>query len=140
MLPVAISREHEKAALKQARQAKDKETIERLEALVVEIDLPDELLLYYNAFLELDSERLFEGGPIPASAIRSWCSDYGLTFDQFDIMRVVIRSVDNAVLAARGKKGRNGNTASNRQDDGNGGNRRAIAGLGANQVRNAANG
>lgn len=140
MLPALINREHEKAALRQAIQAKDKKMIEKLEAKIGTSEVTAEIVLYYNAFIELDSERQYAEGPIPASAIRAWCADYDLTFEQFDIMRVVIRVADNAVLNERGKKGRNGKPSQDRQDDGDGGNRRTIAGTRTDKVRGLADG
>lgn len=125
MLPALIDREHEKAALRQAINARDTRTIERLEKVLEQREVDTDILLYYNAFLELDTERQYEGGPIPASAIRAWSADYDLTFEQFDVMRIVIRAADNAVMTERGKK--SGTAPQDRQDDANGGNRRQVA-------------
>lgn len=67
-----------------------------------------ELLLedtfYYRAYIELDTCRNYELGPIPYSAISQYKNDYDIDDEQFEGLLVIIRKVDNWQLEEIGKK------------------------------------
>ena len=59
-------------------------------------EIPLGLGFYYRAFQELSSERL--EGPIPGSAIRSYCKDWGISGELADDVAYHTRNLDNALL------------------------------------------
>jgi len=60
--------------------------------------MPDHLVIYRQAFDELNSSRHYENGPIPALAIEAWSDRNGLDpFQRFQALRLV-RMLDNAFL------------------------------------------
>lgn len=65
-------------------------------------EIPLGLGFFYKAFQELSSERL--EGPIPGSAIRSFCRDEDVTGELADDVMYHIRNLDNALLEYRRKK------------------------------------
>lgn len=65
-------------------------------------EIPLGLGFFYKAFQELSSERM--EGPIPGSAIRSYCRDEDITGELADDVMYHIRNLDNALLEYRRKK------------------------------------
>ncbi|UFK26665.1 tail chaperonin [Roseobacter phage RDJL3] len=65
-------------------------------------EIPLGLGFFYKAFQELSSERM--DGPIPGSAIRSYCRDEEITGELADDVKYHIRNLDNALLDYRRKK------------------------------------
>lgn len=65
-------------------------------------EIPLGLGFFYKAFQELSSERI--DGPIPGSAIRSYCRDEEITGELADDVKYHIRNLDNALLDYRRKK------------------------------------
>jgi hypothetical protein len=62
------------------------------------------LELYANAFLELDTERKYDNGPIPWSSIALYCHAYDFSEDQTEMAFPLIRIVDNVIRAKRAKE------------------------------------
>lgn len=50
--------------------------------------------LFYRAFMELNTCRAFELGPIPYIAIKQYCGDLKLTDEQTESVLFVIRQID----------------------------------------------
>lgn len=65
-------------------------------------EIPLGLGFFYKAFQELSSERM--EGPIPGSAIRSYCIDEEITGELADDVKYHVRNLDNALLEYRRKK------------------------------------
>lgn len=63
-------------------------------------ELQPGLILYYNAWAELDSCRTagFGPGPIPWIAIEGYCRDLELTREQREDMHFMVRALDAAYL------------------------------------------
>lgn len=73
---------------------------------------PKHMQFYVDAYHELDTERdLTNFQPIPASAIRQYVMDFGLSGLQFEGLSYVIRELDNAMLEvyAQNKRREHGN-------------------------------
>ena len=65
-------------------------------------EIPLGLGMFYAAFQELSSERT--EGPIPGTAIRSYCRDEEITGELADDLFYHVRNLDNALLEFRAKK------------------------------------
>lgn len=65
-------------------------------------EMPLGLGFFYQAFQELASERM--EGPIPGSAIRTYCRDEGLEGELADDVKYHVRNLDNELLKFRQRK------------------------------------
>lgn len=61
-------------------------------------------MLYYGAFLELDTERRYENAPIPRSAIVAWAVEAGMVGDQYDDFIYTLLEVDTHYIDHRRKE------------------------------------
>lgn len=73
------------------------------------LNLPDiipEATYYWAAFCDLQSERTYgmSVGPIPISRVRAYADVEGLSEDEWDFFRNVIRDLDNEHLKLMNKK------------------------------------
>jgi hypothetical protein len=67
-------------------------------------DLPIGLHLYWGAFWDLASCRLFDGGMIPWTAVQLWADTYELEHDAAETLHYHIRRLDDVFVKHYRKK------------------------------------
>jgi hypothetical protein len=81
---------------------KERRPIPKKIADAPDIDLG--LELYFEAFLELHTCRLYEGGPIPYAAVIEYADRFGFDDEQVDLALYLVRALDNVFLDRQAEK------------------------------------